>query len=706
MKLKNNILKSVCRRPLAVLAFSALALYGCEIDSDLDLPLALNAGSYQLDAIGGNTNVMVYSTGKWHVKLEYPVNWASLSRIIGEGNGDFNFAYSQNYGAARRANVLVSRGDRVDTVKMIQLGVNPSLAFSSSSVTLNKTGERTGIPVRTNLKHNLDEISVECIYEDEYAEEWLTELELTADSLFFTPLTNDTGTSRSVKVQLSFTDGLDQVASASVDLVQANADIRRVTFGEVRAMITEAAGEKTINDPVIVLEGIVISDKDNPNMETNPNTASQKIDFTVNNRTAYIQSADGKYGFRINTVAESDNVLKRYSAVTLSLNGLTLVKESNPTRYTLKGLTVDHITEAVDGSLGNLADKRKYMDELTDDDMYTYVKLRNVEISISDGAYTNVNDGYQIKTDWNPKGCSPSFFDCYPLNIRDKRGNSMYALFNGMVKWRRVKNAGVPRGSGTFSGILVHTELPRYGKNGQIGTYSIRPLEEGDVALEKDRGNGFSEVLVEWTWNAGVGVSGTALTSEIGDGVLRQTENKNLGGTNDFNNKDNTTATKGLAGNCGIYAGSKWWNFDENRGEGFQIEFSTTGVSSDNLALMFSIGSGSGSAASSLAPTYWEVQYSVDGTNFTTLPNSTFVVRPLVWWNNALPTWICPGNIDYAFNLPVSLLGQPKVYVRMVAQSTVCANAGASDPEGGNVTPSTGNMNVRLGCVSVRYNKQ
>ena len=169
MKLKNNILKSVCRRLSVVLAFSALALSGCEIDSDLDLPLALNAGGYQLDAIGGNTNVMVYSTGKWHVKLEYPVNWASLSRIAGEGNGDFNFAYSQNYGAARRANVLVSRGSQVDTVKMVQLGVNPSLAFSSSSVTLNKTGERIGIPVRTNLKHNLGEISVECIYEDEYA---------------------------------------------------------------------------------------------------------------------------------------------------------------------------------------------------------------------------------------------------------------------------------------------------------------------------------------------------------------------------------------------------------------------------------------------------------------------------------------------------------------------------------------------------------
>lgn len=86
-----------------------------------------------------------------------------------------------------------------------------------------------------------------------------------------------------------------------------------------------------------------------------------------------------------------------------------------------------------------------------------------------------------------------------------------------------------------------------------------------------------SEVLVEWTWNAGVGVSGTALASEIGDGVLRQTEDKNMGSTNDFNNKDNTTGTKGLAGNCGIYAGSRWWNFDENRGEGFQIEFSTNG---------------------------------------------------------------------------------------------------------------------------------
>lgn len=77
------------------------------------------------------------------------------------------------------------------------------------------------------------------IYEDEYAEEWLTELELTADSLFFTPLTNDTGISRSVKVQLSFTDGLDQVASASVVLVQAMAysprDIRRRACHDYRS---------------------------------------------------------------------------------------------------------------------------------------------------------------------------------------------------------------------------------------------------------------------------------------------------------------------------------------------------------------------------------------------------------------------------------------------------------------------------------------
>ena len=43
-----------------------------------------------------------------------------------------------------------------------------------------------------------------------------------------------------------------------------------------------------INNPEASFEGIVISDKDNANVETTPNTERNATDYTVNAKTAYV----------------------------------------------------------------------------------------------------------------------------------------------------------------------------------------------------------------------------------------------------------------------------------------------------------------------------------------------------------------------------------------------------------------------------------
>ena len=48
-----------------------------------------------------------------------------------------------------------------------------------------------------------------------------------------------------------------------------------------------------------VIEGVIISDYKSMNMETAPQVSSTEVDPSLNFRTAYIQSLDGKYGFRI-----------------------------------------------------------------------------------------------------------------------------------------------------------------------------------------------------------------------------------------------------------------------------------------------------------------------------------------------------------------------------------------------------------------------
>ena len=95
------------------------------------------------------------------------------------------------------------------------------------------------------------------------------------------------------------------------------------SFEELRASVGNREG--IVVPEGTVIEGIIISDYKSANMETAPQISSTEVDPSLNFRTAYIQSLDGKYGFRIIFNSVYDNRFPRFSKVKVDLGGAELL---------------------------------------------------------------------------------------------------------------------------------------------------------------------------------------------------------------------------------------------------------------------------------------------------------------------------------------------------------------------------------------------
>lgn len=64
-------------------------------------------------------------------------------------------------------------------------------------------------------------------------------------------------------------------------------------------------------------------------MDQNLNTGPNSITTDENDCTNYVQSLDGRYGFRLKFAAPADNVCLRGEQVKILLDGVTLSRESD-----------------------------------------------------------------------------------------------------------------------------------------------------------------------------------------------------------------------------------------------------------------------------------------------------------------------------------------------------------------------------------------
>lgn len=464
--------------------------------------------------------------------------------------------------------------------------------------------------------------------------------------------------------------------------------------------ICPPGAEAMITAPYVV-EGVVVSDWRSPNMDLNRNFSSAKMEMRENRRTAYVQEADGSMGIRLIFDDPSENQLERYDRVSIDLNGCTLVRTSSPDAITVRKVRARQI-ESVESGHGTVQ-KVKHVSQLTDDDIYTFVTLQDMDIIFKDGSYSNVHEEfvpymeeYHSKVDYT----AATRMDGWATLLRDGHGSNIYMLVNMMCPWRRTGKS-LPKGVGTVSGVIVHTQMPRYG--GDMGRYSIRPLYESDIVLQ---GKSPWKTHVGWIKPEGSGqsldfetlgtVGGLFKNGQKNDRIYNDTGSSTAllwtdsgsavhiySGYNDL-----SVENKGFLSNAAIMFVGKtvdWYDWDGDKtvnSKGFYVKFSTRKLKATHLQFNFewSAGTQDGNRCWYF-PADWEVEYSLDGKTWMLLKENatdaaSIILRSVPWKDRKIAgsghDFVKKPGIDTglgpqqrSYTLPQEALGQDDVFVRL-----------------------------------------
>ena len=657
----------------AGILLAALAATAC-MDHGDDIPLIeLGAveNSFTVNATAGHVDIQVYSNQPAVLSLlDDGASWADLSDTRLPLDGKFYIDYADNTGFPRMTRVLIQSADAVrsDTVVLRQRGARvPAMAFEGGTSTNvpGSSGGKASVRFGTNIAP--DELTFTTQYDagEEPAEEWLSEIALQPAgeeeyTFTFDYAGNDTDELRTATVTVSYVNGWEETEQLTLNVIQRTKNDmlgHDISFAELR----EKALTVSKVDEYWLLEGYVVSDRDSKNASNNPMPTDMSVDYSGCEKTVYLESPDGRYGFCVETATPEDNAFTRYDKVKILLKDAELVFEPDPDRYMIKGIRSSMIVERVTGNDASvLPVKQKYISELTDEDIYTFVTLRDCEFAVRKGSLTPVHEGYTLAD-------AQGRLNMYPRLIRDNKGSLIHLLTNTTCPYRR-NGTRLPYGSGELAGVIVHERFPQYEyvdtaddlANGIIGSYQIRHMSFADIRFAEDRSQSFSETLTEYsyvkgkaaaadgyaywypTWGTNGRFTQTASKSAYPNGVYNAACWHYLGwcgtarGTAPFRShigndgysgfgvilEDGTNyAVKSTAVNTDgkgtdqanwlAWVTTYWWNASTDRPYAWVVEFSTAGISSDRVSLIMSVQSGR--ATLNAGPYFWKVQWSATG---------------------------------------------------------------------------------------------
>lgn len=521
MKYQNSIIRLVS---VSLAIMGGCALQSCGLDEAANIPLVeLGAPQkeYIVEADAAEVEIPVYSNGKYHIETITGADWIALSTLKGENDGTITVEVSFNEEFKRREGIIFCSDvdARRDTVYIKQKGqIEALLKMENTSVILPGAGGASTAAVTTNVP--FEYMKVVTNYTDEANAGWISDLTIEEDPrggsnctfVVTTDANPEEVSPRTASVDVSFTDGWGDKVQILLNLVQRNSKEglgRELSFEE---FLAEYSTGKPITDYVLV-EGIVVSNRASYNAGENEQTTTSAIDYSVCEKTVYLESLDGRHGVNFLTLTEDDNVFAQFDKVQILLNGVTLTMKENPERYEAKGLAKSMVVSQVKGSKSDVPVKEKYLNELTDADIYTYVTLKDVEFPIRKGSICPVNEGYSL-------GTNAHRLAKYPLLVRDINGDVSYMITNTKCVYRS-NGRRTPYGSGKISGVIVHERFSRYewreGADpldmeddptlGYIGRYQIRHQCEDDVYSQMNDSveNSFSALLTEYRfWNPDV----------------------------------------------------------------------------------------------------------------------------------------------------------------------------------------------------------
>lgn len=581
------------------------------------------------------------------LKVESTETWI---KDLSAKDGKVTFTLEENTsGAERSAKISLTYTDVEEKVyravlTVIQTAEPGSLVIGESEMTVDAFEARKSVAWDCHLGTFFSRLDVSVEYEGDQ-KDWISDVKPTVEGLNFTVAANTVRAERKAVIKAGIAD---KGISVALTVTQV-APTTQYSFEKLRDLLS-SAGEHSFDGDWF--EGVIVADAGQKNMETNPMTSDAVFSSDESQMTNYIQSADGKYGLRLKFTA-AETSLRKGDKVKVSLAGTTLVREDSPVRYTLKGLTANSV--AVEES-GSLPAKEKTIASLSDDDIYTWTTLKNVEIAFSYGSYNNAGTSVKDASNWikNKKQNMD-----YRI-LSDASCSTIKMLVNSDVEWLRTQN-GVPQGSGDISGVVVNTVNGYFHDAELLGKYQIRPMELSDIALNE---TGFSEKVVEWYWPSGKGskpdlhYDGLTWIPSYGSGSF--TGIGKLNQTSGFMETGSTQDPKAMRWD------SVLWNVaDGKAGEGFTISFSTENVAANKLVLVFSAAGGSQKEdASGQTPVNWNISYSIGDAASVQLRK--IFIRPLP--ASASTGMKLPLTPDEFFvELPSELLGKAKVTLRLQA---------------------------------------
>lgn len=607
------------------------------------------------------------------IKAESSVEWIGSLELK---DGQLSFTVAENTtGEARKGTLTVSYTDIDESVYRavaeITQGAEPGhLALNETVMAIEAFAGTKTAPWDCVLGTFMPELTSSVTYEGSQ-KDWISNVATTVESLSFDVTDNDTKEARTavIKVELA-SKGI------AVELkVTQGIKTRQYSFEELRAVLP-SAGEQAFEGDFF--EGVIIADAGQKNMETNPMTSATSYDDNESAITNYVQSLDGKYGMRLKFATAADNTLKKGDKVKISLAGATLVREDNPVRYTLRGVSANNVTMEENVQL---AARQKTISELTDEDVYTLVTLPDVEVPFCYGSWVNV------RKEW---------IDAKRINfdnriLRDVNGNEIRMIVNTDAEWY-LTDAGVPKGSGPVSGVIVNTTSEYYGSD-ILGKYQIRPMKLSDIEI-KD--NGFSEILVAWDYSTGFSRV-SSLEATTGTGTFAASS---MIQANTFLQFGNTSPyPKGYPKGANIDK-SVWWK-DGAAKDAATFQFSTKDAAGKKMTLSFGalIGNYKEEAASQ-GPVHWNVEYSLDGTNYILIEK--VMIRPMGAEKSTL--LFLPASLDdQCVELPDAIAGQDNVTIRFIAADDATVDFSKKDYSAKVVDGC--NSRLVIGPIAVKYNK-
>lgn len=504
----------------AVAAIVGMGLSSCNIDDADDIKLVELGGTvkeYIFEAESGIQELDILSNGPFHIeKTDKDASWLTLDKMSGNGDCTVKAICNFNEEFKRRTEIVLCSDvdERRDTIVIKQKGmVEAMLSTENTSIILAGSGGTTEETINTNVPFAY--MTIEKTFAEGTDTTWLKDFTIRDSdseertlSISADPNPDDTNP-RTVSVLVSFTDGWGDEVEVSLNIVQRNSKEgigKEISLQELKD--TYAVGKEITE--FVIIDGIVVSDKDSGNAGENEQVTTSSIDYNGAKTTVYLESYDGTLGVCLMTDTPEDNVFKQYDHVQILLNGAVAELKTEPDRIVVKNISKNMIVSQVTGSKTDVPVKEKFFNELTDDDLYTYVTLKDVEIPVRKGALAPINEGYAISTGANR-------LSKYPLLLRDVNGDAFY-MFTNTVCVYRSDGSRLPYGSGKISGVIVHERFSRFEwRNGadpaemdedetlgNIGRYQLRHQSRTDVwgQMKDSVEDSFSALLTEYRfWN-------------------------------------------------------------------------------------------------------------------------------------------------------------------------------------------------------------